>query len=419
MGNAGLEILHKIRNYPRHEVPCDGKNPLLAKADWAKLEVDGFTVIPGFCTPEEVKEMKTSYDAMPANENKNYAAKNAEFPASVMQRFHDLLPYITEKGGVPVDQVWPAQVYATKQSDQDNRFDWHIDQGTYSICGSHHAMLNLYLAVHKTVPEKSNLSVIPWPAFEKANPGFAKRMKDKGSFCWLPGNEGNPERPDPNTLYMHDQRSMSHAELGPDPNTIAYTPHLNAGDLLILKQDIPHKTQDNETSRIAFTAKAVGTRYMEEVAWGSVDNLIERLGFYPGRLLYLLNMVGASPVKFAELHGELVVVAVTSFLTRSVPTRPLKQLIGTLLRYTLMPAVLLGLATKMLIEWPLVWVARGVRDRITRGHWMPLTAVVPFTRLVSLHWVVVAVPVSAYYAAGFAGYKYVLPALLRKAHLGR
>ena len=33
-----------------------------------------------------------------------------------MQRFHELLPYITEKAGIPVDQVWPAQVYATKQT---------------------------------------------------------------------------------------------------------------------------------------------------------------------------------------------------------------------------------------------------------------------------------------------------------------
>ena len=55
-------------------------------------------------------------------------------------------------------------------------------------------MFNLYLAVYKTVPEKSNLSVLPWPAFEKSNPDLAKRMKDKGSFCWLSGEEGNPER---------------------------------------------------------------------------------------------------------------------------------------------------------------------------------------------------------------------------------
>lgn len=164
-------------------------------------------------------------------------------------------------------------------------------------------------------------------------------MKDKGSFCWLPGEAGNPERPDPSVLYMHDQRSMSHAERGPDPNTLAYTPHLHAGDLLILKQDLPHKTQDNETARIAFTAKAVGTAYIEDVAWGSLDNLGERLGFYPGRFLYLLNMVGASPPKFAWLHAELAVSALTAFLCRAVPLRRLKRPAALALRYTVMPAV--------------------------------------------------------------------------------
>lgn len=34
------------------------------------------------------------------------------------------------------------------------------------------------------------------------------------------------------------------------------------------------------------------------------------------RFLYLLNMVGASPPKFAQLHGELLVVALTAFLCR-------------------------------------------------------------------------------------------------------
>ena len=83
MGNAGMEILHKIVNDPRWEAPCDGLDPLMAKADWAQLARDGFTVIRGFCSAEEVRAMKELYDAMPANENKNYQAKNAEFPAAV------------------------------------------------------------------------------------------------------------------------------------------------------------------------------------------------------------------------------------------------------------------------------------------------------------------------------------------------
>ena len=419
MGNAGMEMLHKIRHAPRDEGPCDGRNKLMAKADWEQLQLDGFTVIRGFCSAEEVKEMKGLYEAMPSNENKNYAAKNAEFPPVVMQRFRELLPYIRSHADIPVDQVWEAQVYATKQSAQDNKFDWHVDQGTYSICGTHFAMLNLYLAVHKTVPDKSNLSVLPWRAFEKANPAFAKRMKDKGSFCWLAGEMGNPERPDPSVLYMHDQRSMSHAELGPDPNSIAHTPHLNAGDLLILKQDLPHKTQDNETARIAFTAKAVGTRYMEEVAWGSFSNLVERFGFYPGRFLYLLNMVGASPVKFSQLHAELAIIALTAFLCRPLP-KLLRPAAAGMMRYTLMPAIALLLATKMLVEWPLVWLLRGLRDKLLRGHAMPLTAVVPFSMMVSIHFVVVAGPVLAYYAAIFASYTYVArPALAMSGwHIG-
>ena len=105
MGNAGMEMLHKIVHAPRDEGPCDGRNLLMAKADWAGLKRDGFTVIRGFCSAEEVRTMKELYEAIPSNENKNYAAKNAEFPHAVMKRFKELLPYIRTRAEIPVDQV--------------------------------------------------------------------------------------------------------------------------------------------------------------------------------------------------------------------------------------------------------------------------------------------------------------------------
>ena len=105
MGNAGMEMLHKIVHAPRDEGPCDGRNILMAKADWAGLKRDGFTVIRGFCSAEEVRTMKELYEAIPSNENKNYAAKNAEFPPAVMERFKELLPYIRTRAEFPVDQV--------------------------------------------------------------------------------------------------------------------------------------------------------------------------------------------------------------------------------------------------------------------------------------------------------------------------
>ena len=118
MGNAGMEMLHKIVHAPRDEGPCDGRNLLMAKADWAGLKRDGFTVIRGFCSAEEVRTMKELYEAIPSNENKNYAAKNAEFPPAVMKRFKELLPYIRTRAEIPVDQVC---VWDLRLRDADDR----------------------------------------------------------------------------------------------------------------------------------------------------------------------------------------------------------------------------------------------------------------------------------------------------------
>ena len=108
-------------------------------------------------------------------------------------------------------------------------------------------------------------------------------------------------------------------------------------------------------------------------------------------------------MKVSSLHAELAIIALTYFLSRPIPS-PLKTPFGLLLRYTIMPFVVFLLASKMMIQWPIVWLLRGVRDRVhpSRGHWMPLTAFVPCLVIVIAHWLVVAVPVAAYYGALYA-----------------
>ena len=76
------------------------------------------------------------------------------------------------------------------------------------------------------------------------------------------------ERPDPSKLYMHDQRSMSHAEITPDPNELAFTPHLEAGDLLLQCGVLG---REGSLSRRPRTSEAHGSR-----AVGSVTCANER-----------------------------------------------------------------------------------------------------------------------------------------------
>ena len=373
--------------------------PTSSSSTFDRLAAQGYVVLRQFLAPAECAELRAMYARLPPSvDGIGLNVRYLTLPPSIVRRVHAVLRELGAAGAnVDTDArsnpflSAEATVYGTKQARQDNKFPWHVDHGSYYFLQSHADYLNFYIPFLKEDPARSGLGVIPADALAAADPAFARRFPGGATTFYK-----CPDGPAP-YYCRFDCEDLAHP-VHCDLDAVARFPSLRAGDLLLLRMTTIHCTQDNETARIAFTAKAVGTRYIEEVAWGSLSNVVERFGFYPGRFLYLLNMVGASPVKVSQLHAELVIIALTAFLCRPVP-KLLRPPTAVVLRYTIMPAIALLLATKMLIEWPTVWILRGIRDQLRRGHGMPFTALVPFTMMVSLHFVVVAAAVVPYYAA--------------------
>ena len=112
---------------------------------------------------------------------------------------------------------------------------------------SHDTFLNLYVIVQKSDPSHSNLSFVSWETLRELDPDLPSKLKDGGSVNF---NECAGQ------FLMDDTFSDTARVLPKHFDELATTPHLNVGDLLIFGVDMPHKTQDNQTARIAFTAKA-------------------------------------------------------------------------------------------------------------------------------------------------------------------
>ena len=212
-----------------------------------EINTNGFCVVRRFCNADEASQMEQLYRQQFVQHDKNYTIKRSIFPSEVLQRLHELLPQLSEATSCQFTDLDPTFAYATKQPDADLNLGWHCDSGSFYDFGSHDTFLNFYVIVQKSDPMRSNLSFVSWEKLRELDPTLPSKLKGYGSVNF---NECAGQ------FLMDDTFGDTARVLPKHFDEIATTPHLDVGDLLIFGVDVPHRTQDNHTARIAFTAKA-------------------------------------------------------------------------------------------------------------------------------------------------------------------
>jgi hypothetical protein len=131
-------------------------------------------------------------------------------------------------------------------------YPWHQDHVSFFIFQQHLDYLNFYIPIIKADLERSNLSVIPFDALTAAAPDEISRLIGAGACRFLPMTEGT-------TRVMDDEAGRTFT-LPLNLDTLAVTPTLAPGDLLLLRGDVIHKTQEGATDRVAVSFRRVGTQ---------------------------------------------------------------------------------------------------------------------------------------------------------------
>ena len=212
-----------------------------------ELKRHGFCVVRGFCSAEEAQQMEQMYKKQILEQDKNYALKRSVFPAEILKRLHALLPPLSEATACQYTDIDPTFAYATRQADANINLGWHCDSGSFYDFGTHDTFLNCYVIVQKSDRAHSNISFVSWERLAQLDPSLPPRLKNGGSVNFNVCNG----------RFLMDDTFHDLAQILPVHfDELATTPHLDVGDLLLFGVDVPHRTQDNATARIAFTAKA-------------------------------------------------------------------------------------------------------------------------------------------------------------------
>jgi ectoine hydroxylase-related dioxygenase (phytanoyl-CoA dioxygenase family) len=136
---------------------------------------------------------------------------------------------------------------------------WHQDHESYYYFQQNYHYLNFYIILEKEDPNKSGLSIIP---FDK--------LREYSGADKIIGSGAKSFHPQENSTTVISQETGEIFNIPVDIDSIALTPNLEPGDLFLLRGDTIHKTQDNETHRLALSIRC--TRGDSVIKLGPLDN---------------------------------------------------------------------------------------------------------------------------------------------------
>lgn len=214
------------------------------------LETRGFVVVRGFLTPDEIQLLRDDHARSTLDDNLNFNSKtpSADVMARMTPRFDDVLRQVNEKTTVRADVYVPdTSVYFAVGTKAGVNFPWHQDHESFYIVQNHFDYVNFYLPITKPDTAKSNVCVIPFDVLKREAP----RAHD-----FLAGNGAGHFHPVAGRwLATNDDRGGMRV-INADLEALACTPQLAAGDLLLMRGDIIHRTQDADTDRVALSWRA-------------------------------------------------------------------------------------------------------------------------------------------------------------------
>ena len=208
------------------------------------METSGFLVIPNFLDGDEINLLTKIIDSSRSSTTNSYQNKN-------YKTFGITSRYITQKINQLIQQIQSTtniQVNVTSPgcSVLDNtliKFPWHQDHEPYYMFQDLYNSLNFWIPVIKPDSKKSGLSLIPFDKLLTRLPNITNdRILGKGATRFIP---------EENTTVMNDDESGQTIVLPINIESMMQSPELFPGDLLILRGDIIHRTQDNLTERVS------------------------------------------------------------------------------------------------------------------------------------------------------------------------
>jgi hypothetical protein len=202
----------------------------------------GYVVIKDWLSDDEVNALLNDYKSSQTTNNKNYQITCASAAMLVMlePKIQQILTHINQTTDLTVDLLTPGAMY-TDTSWID--WGWHQDHESYYTLQQTKNYLNFYIILSKEDPTMSGLSIVPLNLLPRDD---YNKIENTGATVYVPNG---------NITQVKSDDTGEEFTLSVNINTIAHTPVISAKDLLLIRGDVIHKTQDNSKQRTALSIR--------------------------------------------------------------------------------------------------------------------------------------------------------------------
>ena len=224
---------------------------------WDELDRRGFLVVPGFLDEESRQLLAADFarGAPPTAYPYGFKLIGRAILAHVWPRISALLAELRAAGRHATDVLSPlAQSHYITTGLVERTLVWHQDVDLdYTLTGDHVGSLNFWIPVLKPERERSNLCLVPFDELARRCPGETAALVGSGARRFFV-EEGRTR-----VVRLDDDGPRDERTLAVSLEELAVTPALDAGDLLLVRGDVIHRTQDDATERLAASIRATAS----------------------------------------------------------------------------------------------------------------------------------------------------------------
>lgn len=224
-----------------------GSSEAVTAAPFRDLETKGFLVLRGFLSAEETKIFADDYDEGVRRDAIDYGTtvQVLERPVStaivdaIRPKIDAMLAQIAADTTLRGDTIVKVYYFAADVF----TYSWHQDMDFWAQ--DRRNLFNFYIPIRKPDPHKTNLCVVPHDTLARASRGRLEFAGFGGRTLTKRGE----------TTEVMDVGEGKRFVLDADIEALAETPSLSEGDLMLMRGDVVHRTQDADTKRVAVSIR--------------------------------------------------------------------------------------------------------------------------------------------------------------------
>lgn len=208
------------------------------------LDASGYCVIKNFLSSEELTALRQCYidNQSKAVQNKNYAVNKIgnDVVAMLFPKLEALAKIVSRHTSTKVDLLTDDCGFP------DNgkiNFGWHQEHESYYKFQQLQNYINLYIPIIKEHSNESGLDIVPADVLKSSIPADQYDMIiSRGAAHYSCTDTAS---------ILHDDVYDKKYNIDVSLNSIKHTPEILPGDLLLLRGNTIHRTQDTNSHRVA------------------------------------------------------------------------------------------------------------------------------------------------------------------------